>query len=255
MANFTDPIKAAFGRYLQSFYGQLVADTPALAEYAARGFAKSAVWAPGRMVDQVEDMLASWRKNDTAGAARATPYLPVMIVAMAKDYVPAPSDYARPLADAVDVMIPGDAKQRVFRMRAVTADIRCQVAICAPEESTARSIAMQLSLFAQSLENRRFNALYRLVGLDEGWPVVLELPDLQAISNPSEVKNLTVLTVDIQMRATVPLLTAPAGAAPNDGKGSGSLDDPSGYLVVKRADGTTAPTPQANASTWTRGSL
>lgn len=254
MANFTDPIKSAFGRYLEAFYDQLVADTPALAEYVARGFAKSAVWAPGRMVDQVEDMLAAWRKNDTTGAARAAPYLPIMIAAMAKDYIPAPSDFIRPLADAVDVMLPDDPKGRVFQMRAVSADVRCQIAIAAPEDSTARSIAMQLNLFAQALENRRFYATYRLVGLNELWPVVLELPDLQAINNPSDVKNLTLLTVDIQMRATIPLLSMPKGAAPNDGKGDGTADDPNGYLVVVRADGTTAPNAEAPDPThWTVG--
>ena len=57
MANFTTPIRVAFGRYLQGFHRMLIADTPALAEYAARPFAKAAVWAPGRMVDQVDDMM------------------------------------------------------------------------------------------------------------------------------------------------------------------------------------------------------
>lgn len=254
MANFTDPIKAAFGRYLQGFYSQLVADTPALAEFAARGFAKSAVWAPGRMVDQVEEMLASWRKNDTAQAARPTPYLPVMIAAMAKDYVPAPPDYSRGLADPIDVMLPNDPLGRVFKMRAVVADVRTQVAIAAPEDSTARSIAMQLQLYASALPNRRFYASYPLAGLDENWPVVLELPDLQAINSPTEVKNLTLLTADIQMRATVPLLSYPKGAEPSDGQGAGTADDPHGYLVVVRADGTNAPNAGAPApTTWTVG--
>lgn len=253
MANFTDPIKAAFGRYLAGFYAQLVADTPALAEYAARGFSKAAVWAPGRMIDQVEDMLAAWRKNDTSGSARATPYLPIMIAAMSKDYAPAPADFSRPIANAIDVMLPDDPKGRVFQMRAVTADIRCQIAIAAPEDATARSLAMQLSLYAQAVENRRFYAVYRLAGLDENWPVVLELPDLQGISNPTDVKNLTLLTVDLQMRATIPLLSYPKGTAPNDGQGDGTAEDPNGYLVVVRADGTNAPAPGANETSWTVG--
>ena len=254
MANFTDPIKAAFGRYLEAFYNQLIADTPAMAEYAARGFSKSAVWAPGRMVDQVEDMLAAWRKNDTSGAARATPYLPIMIAAMAKDFIPAPSDFSRGLADYADVMIPGDGKERLFHMRAVVADIRTQVAICAPDDSTARSIAMQLHLWASAMPNRRFNATYRMAGFDESWPVVLELPDLQSINNPSEVKNLTILTVDLQMRATVPMLSYPKDTAPNDGNGSDTPDDPNGYLVVVRGDGTNAPGPDAPMPThWTVG--
>jgi hypothetical protein len=84
--------------------------------------------------------------------------------------------------------------------------------------------------------------------------VVLELPDLQAINNPSEAKNLTILTVDLQMRATIPLLSYPKGATPNDGQGTDTADDPSGYLVAVRVDGMTAPVPEAPMPTrWTVG--
>lgn len=251
MANFTDPIKAAFGRYLGRFYSDyLVADTPALAEFRARGFSRSAVWAPGRMVDQVEEMLASWRKNDNEGSEQPHPYLPVMIAAMAKDYTPAPADFGRPMFNPVDVIIPSDVKRRVFKMRSVVADIRTQVAICAPEDPSARSIAMQLQMFAGATENRRFYSSYRLAGLDEFWPVVLETPDIQAIdAKVAEVKNLTILTVEFQLRATVPMLTAPASGG--DGKGSGTADDPDGYLVVAEATGTNADRPSyAHAETW-----
>lgn len=241
MANFTDPIKAAFGRYLGRFYSEhLVADTPALAEFRQRGFAKSAVWAPGRMVDQVEEMLSSWRKNDNDDSDTPHPKLPVMIAAMSKDYMPAPADYGRQMLNPVDVIIPGDPKHRVFKMRAVTADIRAQVAICAPEDPTARSIAMQLQMFSGATENRRFHSIFRLAGMDDHWPVVLETPDIQAINTPAgEAKNLTILTVDFQLRATVPLLQAPASGG--DGQGSGTEDDPDGYLVVVQALGANAP--------------
>lgn len=240
MANFTDPIKAAFGRYLGRFYTEhLVADTPALAEFRARGFAKSAVWAPGRMVDQVEEMLSSWRKNDNAGTDTPHPYLPVMIAAMSKDYMPAPADFGRPMVNPVDVIIPSDVKRRVFKMRSVVADIRTQVAICAPEDPSARSIAMQLQMFSASTENRRFHSIYRLAGMDDHWPVSLETPDVQAVNTSvGEAKNLTILTVDFQLRATVPMLTYPASGG--DGKGSGTGDDPDGYLVVVQATGTNA---------------
>lgn len=235
--SFTDPIKAAFGRYLGRFHAQLLADTPAMREFVSRGLSKSVVWAPGRMVDQATDMLEAWRKNDTSGTAQGTPKLPVMIAAISKDFMPSPGEYTRGLSDAfLPVMIPGDAKNRVFYMRAVVADIRAQVAIFAPEESTARSIAMQLHLFASAMPNRRFDAIYRLSGVSDAWPVVLELPDLNAVAAPTEVKNLTILTVDISMRATIPMLVKPE-AGQGDGQGSGTEDDPDGFLVVTQADG------------------
>lgn len=237
MANFTTPVKEAFGRYLERFYAQLVADTPAMAEYTARGFSKCAVWAPGRMIDQVEDMLAAWRKNDTAQADRATPYLPVMIAAMAKDYMPAPPEFSRQMADPVMVTLPNDPKGRVFSMRAVVSEIRTQVAICAPEEATARSIAMQLQLFSSAMGNRRFYASYLLAGFSEPWPVVFELPEIMAINVPNDQKNLTILTVDFTMRATVPLLKHPGLTdADSDNLGTDNNTDPDGYLMVRQGD-------------------
>lgn len=238
MANFTDPIKAAFGRYLGGFYAQVIGDTPAVAEFAQRGFSRSAVWAPGRMVDQVEEMLAAWRKNDTELHAKPNPYLPVMIAAMSNDFTPAPTEYVRPLADAAYVRLPGDQKGRVFKLRVAVAAVKTQVAICAQDPGSAKSIAMQLDLWCKESRNRRFYARFPLAGFDEPWPVTLEMPELMAVPTPQDVKNLTVLTVDIDMHATVPMLMHPAqGAADADGKGTGTEADPDGYLVVTEAQG------------------
>jgi len=139
-------------------------------------------------------------------------------------------------------------------MRAVVADVRVQLAVFAQEEATARSIVMQLYAFATATANRRFRARYKLAGLDDDWPVVIESTDLMGVTSPTEVKNLTILTVDIQLRATVPMLSYPRRTEPNDGAGSGTPADPDGYLVVERVDGLTAPAPgYATPVTWTVG--
>lgn len=252
MSNFTQPIQEAFGLYLGRAYAAMVADTPGMEEFINRGFSKSAVWAPGRMIDQVEGMLESWRKNDNDNSDQPRPYLPVIVAAMSKDFMPGPPDFARPQAEPVDVVIPNDPKNRVFKMRAVVADVRVQLAVFAQEAATARSIVMQLYAFATATSNRRFRARYRLAGLDDYWPVVLESTDLMGVSAPTEVKNLTVLTVDIQLRATVPMLSYPKRPEPNDGVGDGTPSDPDGYLVVERVDGTHAPGPGYESPiTWT----
>lgn len=249
MANFTDPIKIAFGQYLAAFHAQLVADTRALAEFADRPFSHAAVWAPGRMIDQVEDMLASYRKNDNSQAIQPQTPLPIMIACMAKDFVPAPPEFGRGLGDAVDVMIPSDPKERVFSMRVVVADVRTQVAIIAADDSTARSIALQLHAYTSAIGQRVFYSTYQLAGIDEKWPVMLEMPDLMAMASPTELKNITILVLDIPLRATVPLLKAPKAADVNDGQGEGANTDnpfepgydPSGYLMVTQADGKNFP--------------
>lgn len=246
MSNFTDPIKAGFGRFLWGFHRQLIGDTPAVREFAAREFSKAAVWAPGRMVDQVEDMLESWRKNDTSESPQPTPFLPIIIAAMTKDFMSAPPEFGRHGGDLIDVMLPNDPKNRMFKMRTVTAEIRTQVVIAAADEPTARSIAMQLHAYCSEMHNRRFAAVYKLAGFDEKWPVQLEIPDLIAPALPNEQKNLTLLAADLTLRATIPMLIAPRSTEPNDGQGEGANQDrpfdpdydPNGYLVVVEAHGT-----------------
>ncbi len=249
MANFTDPTKVAFGRYFGRFFAQVIADTPGVAAWAARDFSKAAAFAPGRMIDAAEEMLESWRKNDTSQAAQPRPYLPVVLVSMSKDYMPAPPEFTRNNGDLVDVMIPGDAKERVFKMRTVTAQIRTQLLIAAADEPTARSIAMQFQSWVSSMQNRRFAAEYKLAGMPSAWPVQVETPDIIMPNVSTEQKNLTMLLADLTLYATVPMLIAPRSSDPNDGKGAGANQndpfapgyDPSGYQVVVQADGTSRP--------------
>lgn len=230
--SLTLPIEAAFGRYLQAFHAQLIADTPTLAEFAARPFAKASAWVPGRMVDQVEDMLQAWRGDNTSGEARATPFLPMLLVAAARDYIPMSADTGRQAAEPLYCMIPDDPKGRIFTIRAAQCELRTQVAVCAADKPTAKSIALQLQMWCSRMSNRRFPAVYRLAGMDQQWPVQLETPEVMGVVVPSEARNLTVLTVDFNLRASIPLLGRPVeGSAESDGKGTDPINDPSGYAV------------------------
>lgn len=263
MANFTDPIKDGFGRYLRGFHAQLIGDTPGMREFAGRDFSKAAVWAPGRMADSVEEMLEAWRKNDTSRATQPKVYLPVMIAAMAKEFVPSPGDFISNRGDWQDVMIPSDPKNRVFRMRTVTRDIRTVVMIAAADEPTAVSIALQLQGYSSEMFNRRFASHFSLAGFDEKWPVMLETPDIFTVPAPTEQKNLTMMTAEFTLRATIPMLMVPRSSAPNDGKGEGTNQDdpfapdfnPNGFLVVVEARGRNYPplNPSSPIGTWTVG--
>lgn len=189
------------------------------------------------MVDQPHEMIAAWRKNDTSRQPRSTPFLPIIIAACSKDYMPATADWTRQAADPVEVMIPGDPKARVFKMRTAFSEVRIRVLIAAPEDSTARSIAMQLQVYASAIGRRRIYAEYPLAGISTRWPFVWKVPDVNAVSVPQEVKNLTVLTVDFLGVASIPLLTYPKpGDIDNDLQGAGTYADPDGYLVVHQTD-------------------
>lgn len=227
------PVKTAFGQYMTGFYESIVPTTKSLQEYVARGLAKSMVWAPERMVDAAEDMLAAWYKNDTDDAATQPPKLPVVIVAMAKDYIPTGRDYTRQVSELVDITLPDDVKERYFKVRTIDGDVRAQIAIFAQDEPTAKSIASQFLLYIDEMPHRRFDARYTFAGQNLDWPVQIESTDAPAMNIQTDAKNLTILAVDITLKAHIPLFEAPKDDDPNDGKGTpGDANDPSGYPVV-----------------------
>ena len=228
-----EPVKDAFGRFMGRFYSEFVPTTKPLTPYIERGLSRAIVWAPSRMVDSAEEMLAAWQRNDTDSATTRPADMPVMIVSMARDYTPTGRDYTRQIADAEQVMILGDDKERVFSLRTVAADIRAQVAIFAMDEPTARALAAQFLLFLDATPNRRFTARYTFAGEQMDWPVQIESTDSPAMSIGTEAKNLTILAIDLTLKATIPLFSAPAPGQPNDGKGApGNASDPSGILLV-----------------------
>lgn len=228
-----EPVKVAFGAYMGAFYAGIVPATNGLQEYVARGLAKSIVWAPSRMVDAVEEMLSSWQRNDTDSAATQPAKMPVIFVAIAKDYTPSGRDYTRQISEQVEVILPGDTKERDFKVRVIAGDVRAQVVFCAHDEPTARSLASQFLLYLDNMGNRRFDSTYTFAGQNLVWPVQIESPDTPAMSIQTDAKNLTILACDITLKASIPLFNAPADNEPNDGKGTvGNPDDPSGYQVV-----------------------
>lgn len=225
------PLELGFGGYMGRFYAQLVADTPAMAEYVERGLAKSIVWAPGRMIDSVEEMLSEWRKNDNENGPSVSSFLPVILCAMSKDFSPALADFGVAVGTAIDVMSPDDPYGRTYRVRTSTNEYRVQVVIIAPEVATAHSLAMQFHLYANGDGGRRFTHRHMHAGLGHDFPAVLEDIDVGALDARAEQKNLTILTANMNLRATIPIFQAPRANEANDGKPA-----PAGYPVVLEVD-------------------
>lgn len=230
-----EPIKEALGRFMVRYYDSLVPTTKPLDAFVRRGAAKSIAWAPGRMVDSAEEMLRLWLRSDVKAAGTTQPPdLPVIMVAVAKDYIPSGREYTRQIADANDVVIEQDPKERVFALRTAAGDIRTQVVFFATDEPSARSLAAQFLLFLDATPNRRFESFYPFAGQVTDWPIQIEAPDVPAQSIESEAKNLTILAVDLTLKATIPFFSAPRAGEPNDGKGEPGTDDPAGFPRVAR---------------------
>ncbi|MDR1936441.1 MAG: hypothetical protein LBS49_12830 [Candidatus Accumulibacter sp.] len=227
------PVKTALGQFMGRYFASIVPTTKPLEGFVARPLDKAIAWAPARMIDAAEEMLSLWLRSDLENAPTTPPELPAIIVAMAKDYTPTGRDYTRQVADRQMVMIPEDAKERLFGLRAVAGDVRAQLVVFATDEPSAHSLAAQFLLFLDETENRRFEAIYRFAGLDTAWPVQIESPDAPAMSIQTDAKNLTVLAIDMTLRAEIPLFDAPKEGEPHDGQGTPGTDDPAGYPLVQ----------------------
>lgn len=237
------PTKDGFGRFLGEFYTQFRPLTKATAEWKTRGMPRAMVWAPGRMIDQAELMLQSWRKNanTAAGSSRAQPggtaFLPVVVAAMGKDWTPVQGDAGRQVSEQLSVMLPDDVLQRYYGLRVMEAEVRTQIAVFAAESETAGAIVSQLCMFLADMRRRTFQAVYNFAGQDLEWPVQVQTPDVAAVPLPSEQQNLTIITVDLTLRPTIPLFDAPAEGEPNDGQGvPGDWVSPPGYPTVRQVD-------------------
>lgn len=222
-------VKQGLGLYLADFYtNYFEPDTAACKEWATRGLAKSMQFAAGRMIDNADGMMDDWRKNNNSGKKGTSAFLPNVIVAMGKDYTPALGEYSNQLPEWSYFIFPQDAQERIFKLRVMQGDIRIQLAIFAAEEASARSIAMQFCSFVKSLEHRTFGHQVEFASMFSNWPVQTQTPDVSVIPIAmAEQTNLTVMTVDLMLRASIPVFRSPRAGEVDDGKGAaGTPQDP-----------------------------
>jgi hypothetical protein len=218
------PVKAAFAVWMKSFYDQFQPDTQQNQEWAARGFATACVWAPGRMVDQVEKMLSTWARNDNSTAGNSqTGFLPVLFMAAAHEWIETPGEGGRPVVDPMAFSFDDDGERRSFRLRLMSVDLRVQVAVVSHEPNSPMSMIGQLALYLN--RNETLKAAYSFGGFTSHWPAKIIMIDRMAIPVPTGEQR-TILTLDLTLRATIPLFEGPRQGEPTDGR------TPPGFPVV-----------------------
>jgi hypothetical protein len=225
-------VKIGFSHYMRGYRDSLVPTTKAMTEFVGREFKKAFYWGPGHQFDSPEDMLSKVREMDNSGAPGTSAQLPAVVVTMARDMQP-PMDWLQPVGDPVYVVLPTDTKQRVFKLRQIEMECPVQVVFFADNEPTARSLALQFGLWCNSKANRRFPVGFKFAGQTLDYRAMLETPDILIDHVPSAQTDLVILTANLNLRISVPLLKAPLDSEPNDGRGTaGDQNDPNGFPVV-----------------------
>lgn len=228
--NYESEVKAAVGRYLGRFFERLVPDTKGLEEYKQRPLSKSILFAPARLIDAAEELLSRYQRENGSHNL-----LPIMIVAVDRSFTPTGrADASFQVSDSPLTVMANDPKQRAFKIRTIGSNYRVQIAIFSHDVAAAKSIAQQLMLFVDALENRRAYVDHTFSGITESWAAHVSMPDNPVMNIQSQLKNLTILSVDMNVKATLPMYEAPKVGEPNDGKGDPSNpDDLAGYLLYE----------------------
>jgi len=226
------PIKEALGKYMTRWYNGLYGDTTAVTSFKSRGIQKSIIMVPGRMVDSVESMIASYRKNNNDAAKGANSLMPVVFVCMAKDYIPTGGDFGGRQVGRRMIKLSDQVGASIYGYRQAMGDVRTQIAIVAQNEPTARSLAAQMGLFFGEIPNRRFYTDHIFGQYTVNMPVMLESPDVIFQSMQEEIEKLTILVADITLKVTIPYFDYPTGDDPNDGTSNNPPGYPSVSIVV-----------------------
>lgn len=235
MHDHTLGLKSAFGEYMGRFYAGLYPDTTALERFMQRGLSQSILWAPGRMVDAVEEMLKSYQKNENVPGGQpikpgaGSPF-PVIFAAMAKDYVPSEGSFGGRQVHRQMVALEDGPGASVYGYRQAMGDVRVQVAVLAADDPTARSLAAQFSLFVGEIPNRRFTVRHQWGQYTLELVCMLETPDIMFSKIDPENRGMTILVADLTLKAVFPYLDAPRAGEPNDG----TTNNPPGYPLVEQ---------------------
>lgn len=242
------PLKTALSEYLGRWYKSLYGDTKAVKEFTERGFAHCVQWAPGRLVDQAEEILKSYQKNDNAPQGRNTLF-PFVAIGMARDFTPMGADWGGRMVGRRMIRI--EESGSIYGYRQAMHEVRAQIVIFAADVDSAKSLAAQLCLFTGVPENRRFKAKHTFGQYTVEMPAVLETPDPLFMNIQTEQKNITILAGDLTLKAQIPYFDAPKAGEPNDG----TTNNPPGYpglteIVVSDLNTAATSTNTSDGTGW-----
>lgn len=224
------PVDVAISEYLTRWHADLISTTSGVEDFIARPAAGAMFIASGRMIDDAQAMLDSYRRNNTdvgVGSAAQGAKFPCVISCTDKDYVPTTADWAAKHIPKQKLQIEPNGSWYEYQQS--MCDVRWQIAIFADEKQTARSLASQFHLFMAQPSNQRFKAKHTFGQYEVLAPVMIEMPEPSASNVVIEgQRNITCLAIDVTLKVTLPYFRAPKVGEPNDN----SANNPQGLPVV-----------------------
>lgn len=210
-------VKTALCNVILDFQKWMMPDTAALEAW--KNDPLPIVVVEGRMIDDIQSMVDSYRKTGTARLPRL-----FMAVQRIKEKPDASSLHAVPYD--LKTRISTDPQKRNITIRALARAFRVQIAFLVNDPDSASSITDQFSNYFELQEKRRFPVIYQFSeDVSDSWPLTILDNSLFPDSASVEETNLTIGIFDFICQGLLPQVTA--GLDPNQ---------PAAWSVVVEAD-------------------
>lgn len=198
-------VKTALCLFILDFQKWLHADTASLEAWKADP--TPTVVVEGRMVDDINGQLESYRKS---GNAR----LPRLFLAVQRIKEKPDASYLPTIPYDLKTRIPTDPQKRNIKLRALARAFRVQFAFLVNDPDSASSFTDQFSSYIELAEKRRFPVTYEFApDVKDDWHLTILDNSIYPDSASVEDQTLTIGLLDFTAQGLLPQITA--GLDPN----------------------------------------
>ncbi len=228
-------VEQAIAKLILDFRHWMVAETKALSRWKTQRIAYAV--AQGRLVDDFQGMLDSYRKKEGT--------VPMLLIGVKQ--VTAPPDLSQVIGIPYELKttIPTDPQKRRVTLRTEPRSYHVQFVFLAPDPDSANAFTSQFCSYVRLMEKRRFKVNYYLSpDLRVEWEMTIFDNSLYPDKADLEENNLCAGMVDFDISGLTPrviaglppLYTDEFTETPDDGNGGGTGEVKPGWDVVIEAD-------------------
>lgn len=219
-----ESVMTALCKMVLDFQKWMIAETKAMNHWKQDPIPTAIV--EGRMIDDVQSMIDSYRKM---GSEKAV--LPKLLMAVQR--IKEAPDYSQIIGVPYEInaRIPSDPKKRSLKLRAIPRSYRVQYAFLVNDPDSAQSFADQFASYIQLMEKRRIKVEYEfMLDLKDEWHLTIFDNSIYPDTASVEETNLTVGLLDFTMSGLLPQVTA---GLPQYGEPEDKPVDPAWHVVVE----------------------
>lgn len=209
----TPAIKECAVNFFKNFLDEVKPYNDCMREFNNRPVNSKLKIVTGRLVDQIEQMLAKWRENPDKDKSHHK--LPVFIMGFGKEYSSTGLEKGRSISQ--NNFVVRDKDGHYFNLRVDKHDQRVQIALFSQDEESAFRFSSQFKLYCSRTENRNQYAITTYNDIDYTFPMTLEDNNIFGVNQTIDSQdNLTILVFDLTFNCNTPYFLGEIDSAGNE---------------------------------------